>query len=70
MILFLSTGQSLFKPQLSPDLQGKITSNTVILKEPFCVFEGPCVGCEIWLVAALTSGKISLQIKVRVQSFN
>ncbi|KAG1957438.1 uroplakin-3b [Pimephales promelas] len=53
--MWTGEGQSLFKPQLSPDLQGKITSNTVILKEPFCVFEGPCVGCEIWLVAALTS---------------
>ncbi|XP_056108838.1 uroplakin-3b [Rhinichthys klamathensis goyatoka] len=52
--MWTGQGQGSFQPQLSPDLQGKITSNTVILKEPHCVFGNPCDGCDIWLVAALT----------------
>ncbi|XP_051749178.1 uroplakin-3b [Ctenopharyngodon idella] len=44
------------QPQLTPnDFQAKITSNTVILKQPYCVFDQTCNGCEIWLVAALSS---------------
>ncbi|KAK7165326.1 hypothetical protein R3I94_003631 [Phoxinus phoxinus] len=55
--IWMWTGQGLiFQPELSPsDLQGKITSNTVTLKQPYCVFDQACDGCVIWLVAALSS---------------
>ncbi|KAI7813539.1 uroplakin-3b [Triplophysa rosa] len=43
-------------PVLTPaDLQAKITTNTVILKQPHCYFNETCPTCEIWLVPALSS---------------
>ncbi|KAA0716409.1 hypothetical protein E1301_Tti009356 [Triplophysa tibetana] len=43
-------------PVLTPaDLQGKITTNTVILKQPHCYFNETCSDCEIWLVPAISS---------------
>ncbi|KAK9974112.1 hypothetical protein ABG768_022221 [Culter alburnus] len=69
MSMWMWTGQGqTFQPQLTPnDFQAKITSNTVILKQPYCIFDQTCNGCEIWLVAALSSIKMSLEIKVRVR---
>ncbi|XDV19889.1 hypothetical protein PO909_025286 [Leuciscus waleckii] len=72
--IWMWTGQGqTFQPQLSPiDLQGKITSNTVILKPPYCVFDQACVGCEIWLVAALSSANTTFDAQVAnsAQPFN
>lgn len=55
--IWMWTGQGqTVKPELSPnDFLAIKTSNTVILKQPYCVFDQACDGCDIWLVAALTS---------------
>lgn len=43
-------------PELTPaDLQGKVTTNSVILKQPHCYFNNTCPSCEIWLVPSLSS---------------
>ncbi|XP_051981335.1 uroplakin-3b-like [Xyrauchen texanus] len=47
-----------FKPEITPnDIQAKITTNSVILKHPYCYFNQTCTpdDCEIWLVPALVS---------------
>ncbi|XP_077062653.1 uroplakin-3b [Siphateles boraxobius] len=55
--IWMWTGQGVtFQPQLSSsDLPGKITSNTVMLKQPHCVFDELRDGHEIWLIVALNS---------------
>ncbi len=60
----LSTGQ-IFQPELASNaFLARVTSNTVILKQPYCVFNQSCPGCEIWLVAGLCSGKTSSEIVI------
>ncbi|XP_051532019.1 uroplakin-3b-like [Myxocyprinus asiaticus] len=46
------------KPEITPnDFQAKITTNSVILKQPHCYFTQTCTpdDCEIWLVSSLFS---------------
>ncbi len=60
----LSTGQ-IFQPELASNaFLARVTSNTVILKQPYCVFNQTCPGCVIWLVAGLCSGKTSSEIVI------
>ncbi|XP_056602742.1 uroplakin-3b [Triplophysa dalaica] len=50
-------------PVLTPaDLQAKITTNTVILKQPHCYFNETCPECEIWLVPAISSATNTFDI--------
>ncbi|XP_067296041.1 uroplakin-3b [Pseudorasbora parva] len=47
---------SSLQPQLTTNnFIGKITSNTVILKQPYCISDQTKDGDELWLVAALCS---------------
>ncbi|XP_016369836.1 uroplakin-3a-like isoform X2 [Sinocyclocheilus rhinocerous] len=57
MSIWMWTGEGqIFQPELASNaFLAKVTSNTVILKQPYCVFNQPCPGCEIWLVAGLCS---------------
>ncbi|XP_067264495.1 uroplakin-3b [Chanodichthys erythropterus] len=66
MSMWMWTGQGqTFQPQLTPnDFQAKITSNTVMLKQPYCIFDQTCNGCEIWLVAALSSATTTFDAQV------
>ncbi|XP_043094336.1 uroplakin-3b [Puntigrus tetrazona] len=53
--MWTSEGQ-IFQPVLTSNaFLAKVTSNTVILSQPYCVFNQPCPGCVIWLVAGLCS---------------
>ncbi|XP_026109405.1 uncharacterized protein LOC113081540 [Carassius auratus] len=55
--VWMQTGEGqIFQPELTPNaFLATVTSNTVILKQPFGVFDQTCLGCEIWLAAGLCS---------------
>lgn len=68
-IWMLAAQGQIFQPQLAPaNFLGRITSNTVILQQPYCVFTQTCPGCEIWLVAALSTGTGNFNALVNISS--
>ncbi|KAK2911567.1 hypothetical protein QQF64_027358 [Cirrhinus molitorella] len=55
--IWMWTGEGFFfQPQLTTNpYLASVTTNTVILQRPYCVFDQSCPGCDVWLVAGLCS---------------
>uniref|UniRef100_A0A8C1CN16 Uroplakin 3b n=3 Tax=Cyprinus carpio TaxID=7962 RepID=A0A8C1CN16_CYPCA len=72
MSIWMWTGEGqIFQPELTSNaFLAKVTSNTVILKQPYCVFNQPCPGCEIWLVAGLCSANGTFDALVNSSTTN
>ncbi|KTG02204.1 hypothetical protein cypCar_00016580 [Cyprinus carpio] len=70
--LWMRTGEGqIFQPELTPNtFLARITSNTVMLKQPYCVFDQTCPDCEIWLVAGLCSANAIFDAQVNSSTPN